>query len=158
AAPAAAPAAAASPPAAAAPGAVISGSKLLVGINIKLKGVEISDCDNVVIEGHVEATVISKAMQIEKPGTLTGTALIDVAEIHGEFTGELTARTRLVIHATGRVSGTIRYGSLVVENGGQLSGDVKQLERQPSAAAAAAPRAPAPAPATPPAEPVARRA
>ena len=56
-------------------------------------------------------------------------AMIEVAEIHGEFTGELTARTRLVVHGTGRVTGTIRYGSLVVEDGGMLSGDVKQTER-----------------------------
>jgi hypothetical protein len=33
-------------------------------------------------------------------------------------------REKLVIHATGRVSGKIRYGKLVVEEGGQLSGDV----------------------------------
>jgi len=129
------------------------GSTLHVGVNIKLKGVEISDCDKLVIEGLVEATVHSKVMNIEKPGTLTGTALIDVAEVHGEFTGELTARTRLVVHGTGRVSGTIRYGSLVVEDGGQLSGDVKQMER-PAANAAQA-RAAQPPTLT---EPVARRA
>jgi len=104
------------------------GSKLFVGVNIKLKGVEISDCDTLVIEGQVEATVHSKQMQLSQPGTLHGTALIDVAEIHGEFSGELTARTRLIVHGTGRVSGTIRYGKLVVEDGGELSGDVKRLD------------------------------
>jgi cytoskeletal protein CcmA (bactofilin family) len=102
-------------------------SKLFVGANIKLRGVEISDCDVLVIEGHVEATVHSKAMEIARPGTLKGTALIDVAEIHGEFSGELTARTRLVVHGSGRVSGTIRYGKLIVEEGGELNGDVKRL-------------------------------
>ena len=104
------------------------GSKLFIGVNIKLKGVEISDCDVLVIEGQVDATVHSKLMQIAQPGTLHGTALIDVAEIHGEFSGELTARTRLVVHGTGRVSGTIRYGKLIVAEGGELSGDVKRLD------------------------------
>src|SRR5204862_5362480 len=103
-------------------------SKLAVGVNIKLKGVEISDCDGLVIEGHVEATVHSKAMEIAEPGTLKGTALIDIAEIRGEFVGELTARTRLVVHGTGRVSGTIRYGKLVIAEGGEITGDVKRLE------------------------------
>ena len=107
----------------AAPGSVLS-----VGVNIKLKGVEISDCDSMVIEGQVEATVNSKAMQIAKPGTLKGTALIDIAEIHGEFEGELTARTRLIVHGTGRVSGKIRYGKLIVAEGGELNGDVQRLE------------------------------
>jgi cytoskeletal protein CcmA (bactofilin family) len=101
---------------------------LFIGVNIKLKGVEISDCDVLVIEGQVDATVHSKLMQIAQPGTLHGTALIDVAEIHGEFSGELTARTRLVVHGTGRVSGTIRYGKLIVAEGGELSGDVKRLD------------------------------
>ena len=104
------------------------GSKLSIGVNIKLKGVEISDCDVMVIEGHVEATVHSHVMEIAKPGTLKGTAMIDVAEIHGVFSGELTARTRLVVHATGRVSGTIRYGKLIVAEGGELNGDIKQLD------------------------------
>jgi cytoskeletal protein CcmA (bactofilin family) len=105
-------------------------SKLHVGVNIKLKGVEISDCDVLVIEGSVEATVHSKTMEVGEPGTLKGTALIDVAEITGEFTGELTARTRLVVHSTGRVSGTIRYGKLVVEEGGELSGDVQRISER----------------------------
>jgi cytoskeletal protein CcmA (bactofilin family) len=112
-----------------------------VGVNIQLKGVEISECDALVIEGHVEATVHSKTMEIARPGTLKGTAFIDVAEIHGEFSGELTARTRLVVHGTGRVSGTIRYGKLVVEEGGELSGDVKRVDDTPELAVP--PRAPA---------------
>lgn len=106
------------------------GSKLSIGVNIKLKGVEITDCDVLVIEGQVEATVHSKVMQIDQPGTLNGTAMIDVAEIRGEFSGDLTARTRLVVHGTGRVSGTIRYGKLIVEEGGDLTGDVKRLDSE----------------------------
>jgi len=118
----------------AAPAADAGGSKLFIGVNIKLKGVEISDCDVLVIEGHVEATVHSKGMQIAKPGTFSGTAAIDVAEIFGEFSGDLTARTRLVVHGTGRVSGTIRYGKLIVAEGGELTGDVKQLDGSAAAA------------------------
>jgi len=106
------------------------GSKLTVGPNIKLKGVEISDCDVLVVEGHVEATVHSRAMQVAEPGTLRGLAVIDVAEIDGTFTGELTATVKLVVNGTGRVSGTIRYGRLIVAEGGELSGDVKCIDAQ----------------------------
>ena len=109
-----------------------AGSKLFVGVNIKLKGVEISNCDVLVIEGQVDATVNSKVMEISKPGTLTGTAVIDIAEIHGEFSGELTARTKLVVHGTGRVTGTVRYGKLVVAEGGMLMGELKQIEASSS--------------------------
>jgi cytoskeletal protein CcmA (bactofilin family) len=105
-----------------------TGAKLIVGRNVKLKGVEISDCEMVVVEGQVEASVTAKGMQIAKPGTLKGNAIIDIAEIDGDFTGELTAHTKLVVNGTGRVSGTIRYGSLIVAEGGEITGDVKRLD------------------------------
>ncbi|WP_293776548.1 polymer-forming cytoskeletal protein [uncultured Oxalicibacterium sp.] len=101
------------------------GSKLIVGPNIKLKGVEITDCDTLVVEGFVEATMDSRVIQIAKDGSFKGSAGIDIAEIHGEFDGDLTVRQKLVIYATGKVSGKIRYGNVVIEEGGQLAGDVQ---------------------------------
>ncbi len=101
-----------------------SGSKLTVGPNIKLKGVEITDCDTLVVEGMVEATMNSRVIQIAEQGSFKGSAEIDIAEIRGEFDGHLIVRQRLVIYATGKVTGTIRYGKLVVEEGGQLSGEI----------------------------------
>jgi cytoskeletal protein CcmA (bactofilin family) len=101
------------------------GSKLIVGPNIKLKGVEITDCDTIVVEGFVEATIYSRVIQISRQGAFKGSAEIDIAEIHGEFNGDLTVRQKLVICSTGKVSGKIRYGKLVIEEGGQLSGDVQ---------------------------------
>jgi len=100
------------------------GSKLTVGPKIKLKGVEITDCDTLVVEGTVEATMDSRVIQIAKDGAFHGTAEIDLAEIHGLFDGTLTVRDKLVIHSTGRVSGTIRYGKVVIEEGGQLTGEI----------------------------------
>ena len=102
-----------------------SGSKLTVGPNIKLKGVEITDCDTLVVEGLVEATMDSRVMQISEQGAFKGSADIDVAEIRGQFNGNLTARQKLVIYSTGKVTGTVRYGKLVIEEGGQLSGEVQ---------------------------------
>jgi len=101
------------------------GSKLTVGPNIKLKGVEITDCDTLVVEGLVEATMDSRVIQIAEQGAFKGSAEIDVAEIRGEFNGNLTVRQKLVIYSTGKVTGTIRYGKLVVEEGGQLSGEIQ---------------------------------
>ena len=100
------------------------GSKLTVGPNIKLKGVEITDCDTLVVEGLVEATMDSRVMQIAERGAFKGSAEIDIAEIHGEFDGNLTVRQKLVIYATGKVTGKIRYGKLVIEEGGQLAGEI----------------------------------
>jgi cytoskeletal protein CcmA (bactofilin family) len=100
------------------------GSKLTVGPNIKLKGVEITDCDTLVVEGLVEATMDSRLMQIAEQGEFKGSAEIDIAEIRGVFDGSLTVREKLVIHSTGKVTGKIRYGKIVIEEGGQLSGEI----------------------------------
>ena len=105
-----------------------SGSRLIVGPDIKLKGVEITDCDTLVVEGTVEASMDSRVVQIAKQGVFKGTVSIDIAEIHGHFEGELTAREQLIIHATGRVSGKIRYGKIQIEEGGELAGDIAKTD------------------------------
>ena len=115
----------ATPTAAAGSQTAEGGSKLTVGPNIKLKGVEITDCDTLVVEGMVEATMDSRVIQIAEQGAFKGSAEIDVAEIRGEFHGNLTVRQKLVIYSTGKVTGTIRYGKLVIEEGGQLSGEIQ---------------------------------
>ena len=116
--------AAATQAAAAAPAVKEGGSKLTVGPNIKLKGVEITDCDTLVVEGTVEATMDSRVIQISEQGAFKGSADIDIAEIRGVFDGNLTVREKLVIHSTGKVTGKIRYGKIVIEEGGQLSGEI----------------------------------
>jgi cytoskeletal protein CcmA (bactofilin family) len=68
-----------------------------------------------------------RIMQIAQHGSFSGTAGIDLAEIHDGFSGDLTVRKCLTIHATGRVTGKIRYGKLVIEECGELDGDIKKL-------------------------------
>ena len=104
-----------------------TGSKLIVGPDIKLKGAEITDCDTLVVEGRVEAAMDSRAIQIAEHGVFVGTAGVDMAEIRGRFEGELTVRKQLVIRASGRISGKIRYGKVAIEEGGELSGDIAAL-------------------------------
>ena len=104
---------------------VTGGSQLTVGPNIKLKGVEITDCDTLVVEGTVEATMNSRVIRIAENGAFHGTAEIDIAEIHGRFDGSLTVREKLVIYGSGKVSGKIRYGKVVIEEGGELTGQIE---------------------------------
>lgn len=105
-------------------------ARLIVGPEVKLKGAEILDCDTLVVEGRVEATMDSRVIRIADKGAFSGKVSIDVAEIHGSFEGELTARSQLIIHATGRVSGKIRYGKLVIDEGGELCGDINALSSE----------------------------
>ena len=99
--------------------------KLTVGREITLSG-EITSCDKLIIEGSVEANLNNcRDVEISESGLFKGSASIEEAEIHGRFEGNLTVRKRLLIKASGRVSGTIRYGQIEIECGGQISGDVQ---------------------------------
>jgi cytoskeletal protein CcmA (bactofilin family) len=104
-----------------------SKSRLIVGPEITLKSAEITDCDTIVVEGRVEVTTDARVMQIAETGTIVGTVGVDIAEVRGRFEGDLTVRKTLVIHPTGRVTGKIRYGKVVIEEGGELSGEVGTL-------------------------------
>ncbi|HJU19561.1 MAG TPA: polymer-forming cytoskeletal protein, partial [Stellaceae bacterium] len=98
---------------------------LIVGRDISLSG-EITSCEKLVIEGSVEANLSNcRDVDIAETGLFKGSASIDEAEIRGRFEGSLTVRKRLLIRASGRVSGTIRYGQLEIECGGQISGEVQ---------------------------------
>lgn len=131
----------AAPPA----GNVSEGKKLLVGRDIVLSG-EITTCDQLVVEGRVEATLTdSRVIEIRETGYFKGTAEIDDAEIRGVFEGDLIVRSRLLIRATGKVTGQIRYGMLEVECGGQLSGDIQIIAATAAQPAAAASHANGPA-------------
>ena len=110
-------------------------AKLVVGPQIKIKGVEISDCDTLVVEGRIEATLDSRVLEITENGVFQGTIAVDNAEVHGRFEGELTVRKQLIIHATGRVSGKIRYAKIKVEEGAELAGEMQMLEKDRSVAA-----------------------
>ena len=77
-------------------------AKLVVGPDIKMKGVEVNDCDTLQVEGRIEATLDARVLQIAEKGVFSGTVAVDNAEIHGRLEGELTVRKQLVVHATGR--------------------------------------------------------
>jgi len=118
----------------------IKGSRLTVGPDIKLKGAEITDCDTLVVEGRVEASMDARVIQISESGSFHGTVGVDVAEIRGRFEGEMTARKQLIIHPGGKVTGKIHYGKIVIEEGGELSGDVGTLAGMKPAAVLSAPK------------------
>jgi cytoskeletal protein CcmA (bactofilin family) len=106
-----------------------AGNRLIVGPDVRLKGAEILDCDTLVVEGHVEATMDSRIIRIAEHGEFNGKVGIDIAEIRGTFTGELNVRDQLIIHSTGKVNGTVRYGKVLIEEGGQLCGDIQMMSK-----------------------------
>ena len=116
--------------------------KLTVGRDICLSG-DISSCNKLVVEGHVEASLTdAHAIEIAPTGYFKGTAEVDEADISGLYEGELQARTVLTVRTGGRVHGTVRYGRIIIESGGEISGDMRALSQSPAEAPEAEPRGP----------------
>ncbi|MGI9435123.1 MAG: polymer-forming cytoskeletal protein [Geminicoccaceae bacterium] len=101
--------------------------RLIVGQGIRLSG-EINSCDRLVVEGEVEVTLNDTlALEITSSGRFTGGCEVEEADISGIYEGDLTVRNTLFVRGTGRITGTIRYGQLELERGGQIAGNISVL-------------------------------
>ena len=97
---------------------------LLIGADICLSG-QISACEKLVVEGKVEANIMDcRELVISEGGLFSGEAKIEIADIAGKFSGNITTTDLLILRSTGRITGTISYGRLEVECGGEIKGDV----------------------------------
>jgi cytoskeletal protein CcmA (bactofilin family) len=98
---------------------------LIVGQGISLSG-EINSCARLVVEGSVQANLQAcQSMIIAETGLFDGNAAIDDADIYGRFEGDLAVRKRLLIRASGQVSGTVTYGQIEIEAGGKIAGTIQ---------------------------------
>jgi len=100
---------------------------LIVGRGIQLNG-QISACDRLVVEGTVEADLNdAEAIDVTESGLFRGTASIQEADISGRFEGNLVVKRRLTLRAGGRIEGNVQYAAIVVEEGGQIRGQMDVL-------------------------------
>ncbi|KAA0580205.1 hypothetical protein FZ983_11445 [Azospirillum sp. B21] len=127
------------PPAPAPAPAMPEQRRLTVGRDISLTG-EIGSCDVLVVEGTVEAKLREgRLVEIAESGLFRGSVDIEEADIAGRFEGDIAVRGRLTVRSTGKITGSIRFGELAVDAGGQLIGDVQIYGAGTKPAAAPAP-------------------
>jgi len=99
----------------------------VVGRGISVQGT-VQDAERLVVEGTVEATMIhATELAVSPGGMFKGEIEVEDAEIAGTIDGTLTARTSLIIRATGKVLGTARCRRLQVEDGGQITGRMEMI-------------------------------
>jgi cytoskeletal protein CcmA (bactofilin family) len=112
---------------------------LVVGRGISVQGT-ITDAERLVVEGTVEASMIhATELAVIQGGVFKGEVEVEEAEIAGTIDGVITARTSLIVRATGRVLGHARCRRLQVEDGGQLTGQIEMLATDAPSASSAAP-------------------
>ena len=103
-------------------------SKVIIGDGVKFKG-EISDADEIQIDGKSDIIVSTENLIVGTTGELKGTINTDNADIWGKVDGDLTVSGTLTIQEQGSVSGTIEYQNLQIKLGGKILGDIKNSEK-----------------------------
>ncbi len=105
--------------------------RLVVGRDIRLSG-EITACERLVVEGHVEVALTgARLIEVAPSGVFKGSAQVEDADISGHVDGDLTVSNKLTVRAGGKISGSVRYGSIIIEAGGEVSGDMQALDVPP---------------------------
>ena len=103
-------------------------SKVIVGNGVKLKG-EITDADEVQIDGTADVVMSADNLIVGGTGNLKGTIQADNADVWGNIEGDLKVLGTLTIQEQGFVSGSVEYQNLQIKLGGKIKGDVKVSEK-----------------------------
>ena len=72
------------------------------------------------IQGQVDGRVMADSVVIEEHGTVDGEVQAAAVGVKGTFSGHI-AGGAVRVHATARLSGTIRYETLSVESGAEVT-------------------------------------
>jgi len=106
------------------PAETIGDGLVVIGKGAKIIG-EITNCSQVEIAGALEGNVVAEAVIIRAGGRLKGTVYSERAEVHGTLEGQIQVQDHLDIRSTGHVSGELAYGTLSIEPGGRLAGNIQ---------------------------------
>ena len=103
-------------------------AKVVIGNGVKIKG-EITDADEVQIDGHADVIMNTDNLVVGGTGDLKGTITSHNADIWGKLDGEIKVGGTLTIQEQGYVFGNIEYNNLQIKLGGRIKGEVKISEK-----------------------------
>ncbi|MDY0163738.1 polymer-forming cytoskeletal protein [Desulfobotulus sp.] len=95
----------------------------IIDSDLRVEGV-LNAKGRLVIKGTVKGTITGAAVVIAEEGRVYCDATVEEMTIGGIFEGNIQARERVVILATGRCAGTVSCKDLVVESGGMVNAEV----------------------------------
>ena len=79
------------------------------------------------VYGYVEGNVAAQDLRVHEGGRIAGKLKVDTAEVRGTLQGEAVVKRLIRITSTGVVEGDIRYCSLALEAGGDLSAELRNI-------------------------------
>lgn len=99
---------------------------IFIGTGVEFKGdMVVPGCASV--DGKFEGTLKAKSLIVGQSGNVSGQISVETAEIRGTVGDHLTVKSKLVVRATGSISGAVAYSKIMVEEGGELAGTIEKL-------------------------------
>lgn len=99
---------------------------LIIGADAVLNG-EIKDAQRVEVLGVVEGGVAAGEVVVHQGGRMSGKVTSESADIRGQLQGDVRIRNLISIRSTGDVMGTVKYGRLAMEEGGELAAEMRNV-------------------------------
>ena len=99
---------------------------VVVSNDTDIKG-DITNCRQIEIHGYVEGNLSVDSIYVHNGGRFMGRVNAENAEINGTCNGEVLVKQLIKIGSSGSVTGTVRYGRLAMDEGAELSADVRNV-------------------------------
>ena len=101
---------------------------VIIGNGVKMIG-EITDADNVQIDGNADVTMNTDNLVVGSTGNLKGTITSNNIDVSGKLKGKITAIGTLTVQELGTVSGSIEYQNMQIKLGGKINGKMKVSDK-----------------------------
>ena len=99
-------------------------SSLIIGEGATIKG-EIVEENEITVNGSVDGDIQCKNLILGKTGSIKGKIKADTLYVEGSIEGEINIKELLKLMSSSYVSGKISYGSLQINEGGKLLGELE---------------------------------
>ena len=99
-------------------------SSLIIGEGATIKG-EIKEENEITIQGNVDGDIQCKDLIVGKTGSIKGKIKADTLTVEGSIEGEINIKDLLKLMSSSCVSGKICYGSVQINEGGKLTGELE---------------------------------
>jgi cytoskeletal protein CcmA (bactofilin family) len=103
---------------------------LYIGEGVSIKGAVIV-AETVIADGVLEGDVTVENLIVRPTGTISGRiSVAGNAEIFGKVFEKLDVKGLLVLRANGSVQGTVSFGTLTLDQGANITGNVSSTDYQ----------------------------
>lgn len=96
---------------------------LIIGEGVEISGTIVCP-GTIIVDGILKGSLSAAELHVGPSGCVNGEVITGTAVVHGEVEPNLVCRGKLVVSATGRVTGAVQFQQLEVELGGQLIGKI----------------------------------